>query len=313
MLTARKLKAAPVKARAPELACDVSTIFAFKIIAATLLAQIQANRLGVIAGRDPEYLHQMRVAVRRLRAVCGLYAKVLPTQALEPLITELKWFARALGPARDADVFVTEIWPPLREALRENSLCQLLDARWAAQRHTTAAKLHHTLGAPRYQRLIHDCGQWLAVDAGRAGASQRQHAELRGAAREFAGKALKRRNARLRGYGRSLKQLDDAQLHALRIQVKKLRYATDSFAPLFARKAVQELLARLSHLQNVLGQINDLRVAQQQVMAALAGRRGGAAAELRETLASWQQSRATALRDKLYAAWRGYRRSGTPW
>ena len=104
----------PVKAHAPELASGMSAIAAFKTISATLLAQMQANRQGVMEGRDPEYLYQMRVAVRRLRSLCAAYSKWLPGAALQPLIAELKWLARALGPARDADVFVSKSWPPLR-------------------------------------------------------------------------------------------------------------------------------------------------------------------------------------------------------
>jgi CHAD domain-containing protein len=103
--------AQPVKASLPEVMSDMSAIAAFKAITATLLGQMQANRQGVIEGCDPEHLHQMRVAVRRLRPLCAAYAKTLPAAALQPLRAGLKWLAHALGSARDADGFATEIWP----------------------------------------------------------------------------------------------------------------------------------------------------------------------------------------------------------
>ena len=143
-----------VKTRAPALAHDVSAIAAFKTIAATLLTQIQANRQGVIEGRDPEYLHQMRVAVRRLRSLCGDYKKVLPKAVLHSFVADLRWLGRAMGPARDTDVFVTEIWPRLRAALNEDPLLAYLDAQWASQRQASAAKVRRALAARRYRRFM---------------------------------------------------------------------------------------------------------------------------------------------------------------
>lgn len=303
----------PVKACTVDLVPDVSAIAAFNAVAAMLLGQMQANWHGALDGRDPEFLHQMRVAVRRLRSVCGAYAKVLPAAALQPHISGLKWLAHALGPARDADVFVTEIWPPLRAALSANSSRVWLDAQWAARQRTLSAKARRALASRRYQRFVLGFWRQLAADDWRAGAPAWQLAVLDGAARDFARQVIERRDGKVRGCGRTLARLDDAHLHRLRIRIKKLRYAADSFGSLFQSTAVHGMLEHVARLQDILGAINDIQVAEQQVSAALVGRRGRAVSLLRVALAAWRQAQATVLRRKLRAAWREYRRAEQFW
>lgn len=79
------------------------------------LAQLQANEHGMVSTDDPEYLHQMRVAVRRLRAGLAACASALPADPFDVIRAELKWLGARLGAARDWDVLRTESWPPLRE------------------------------------------------------------------------------------------------------------------------------------------------------------------------------------------------------
>jgi triphosphatase len=296
----------PVRARAPELVSGISAIEAFKTIANALLAQAQANRVGAIEDRDPEYLHQIRVAVRRLRALCGAYAKILPQAALQPFVAELKWLARALGPARDADVFITEIWPLLRTTLNANPLLPQLDARWAAQRHVATTKARRALMSRRYQRLMPEFERRLAADTWLTEASQEQLAVLDGPASDFARRVLERRDRKVRRHGQSITKLDDERLHVLRILIKKLRYAADSFGSLFGSAAADGMLDNLSRLQDILGSINDIHVAERHVDEALARRRGPAVTELRAALRLWCDARAKVLRRKLSKAWRAY-------
>ncbi len=305
----RKVVTPPVKACAPRLAAGVSVIAAFKVIAATLLGQMQANRQAAIKGRDPEYLHQMRVAVRRLRSLCGDYVKVLPEPAVRPRIVDLKWLAHALGPARDADVFVIDIWPPLRAALGENPLLGQLDTQWLEQRRANAVKARRALVSRRYQRFVRRFQRQLVQDTWLTGASPEQLAVLDGAASDFARRVIRRRTAKVRSRGRELLRLDAAQLHALRIRIKKLRYATDDYSSLFEGASLRRLLKYLSRLQDVLGAANDANVAYQLVTEALAGMRGHAATRLRAAVTRWRKARAVTLHRELLVAWRAYRRA----
>lgn len=300
----------PVKTHAAILATDDSGIAAFKTMAAMLLAQMQANRQGTLAGEDPEYLHQLRVALRRLRSMLGAYAKALgkPT-----LINELKWLARALGPARDADVFATEIWPPLRAALSANPLLTTLDAIWHAQQRRHAATAKRALNAKRYQRLMLTFSRWLATATWREPEAHADLERLAAPAREFAQRVLKRRDACVRDYGHSLTRCDAEQLHQLRINIKKLRYAVDAFATLFKPQAADELLIALSSLQDVLGKMNDVAVAERLISEALADQSDRAATALRTQLKNWRVTRIKALRRKLNPAWRTYRHTEKFW
>jgi CHAD domain-containing protein len=124
---------------------------------------------------------------------------------------------------------------------------------------------------------------------------------------------LAHRDARVRRHGHTLRRLDGAQLHALRIRVKKLRYLADSFGSLFERNSLHDSLTHLSRLQDVLGGLNDIRVAEQQLAAALLHRRGRAVSELRVALAAWREARTAALRHELRAAWREYRHAKQFW
>lgn len=306
----RNAQPEPVKAQTPALDPDISAIDAFKTAAGALLAQAQANRDGVIAGSDPEYLHQMRVAVRRLRALCSLYRKLLGRAALAPLAEELRWLARGLGPARDADVFAIEIWPPLRAALPAHRLLTLLDRQWLAARRAAAADARRALTSGRYQRLMLRFGRWLAGDALTETASA---AALEVSARDIARRMIARRDARVRCHGRTLSGLSEARLHALRIRIKKLRYAADTFSTLFGQDAAHKFLQSLSRLQDVLGAINDIHVAEQKVAAGLTGLHSPAVVQIREALTAWRTLHTAALRRKLEAAWRAYLRAEAFW
>ncbi|MEQ1773524.1 MAG: CHAD domain-containing protein [Burkholderiales bacterium] len=298
----------PPKMQGLRLAGSASAIEAFGVIARTLLRAIQATRRGAIAGHDPEHLHQMRVAVRRLRALCSDFAKVLPASALQPLIADIKWLAHTLGPARDADVFTLEIWPVLRAALSDHPQLAALDAQWLKQRRAKAVMVRRALMSRRFQQWIAGFRRWLRQETWRSDASPKQLAVLNGTAGDFARRVVSRCNAKVRDHGRSLAKIDALQLHALRIQVKKLRYAADSFSSLFEKPKMHRMLKRLSHLQNMLGALHDVQVAEQSVAAALAGRRGRSAIRNRVAAEEWCQARKTALRRDLHVAWRAYRR-----
>ena len=304
-----------VKVDAPRLASDDAALTAFKVIAAALLAQMQANRQGVIAGRDPEYLHHMRVAVRRLRSLCAAHADIMPRTTLQPFIAQLRWLARALGPARDADVFAIEIWPPLREVLAGDPLLPALDARWAALRQAAAGKASRALATRRYQRFVREFSSRLIEDACWMNVSSRRRRILGGAAHDFAHQLIQHHDSKVRSHGHSLKRLRPMQLHALRIQIKKLRYSVEAYGSLFERTAVRDMLAHFSLLQDILGKLNDMRVAEQQVATALAriSGAGRATRPLRAAIAQWRKARAAALHRKLRAAWRAYRHARKFW
>ena len=126
-------KPAPVKWQAPVHAKDDAASAVFSATAGAFLAQLRANEAGALAGKDPEYLHQMRVTVRRLRAILSLYSALLGKRQKTKAARELKWLARALGPARDSDVGMPGSQPGASRLSRSATDCAAAAAR-ATQR-----------------------------------------------------------------------------------------------------------------------------------------------------------------------------------
>ena len=130
---------------------------------------------------------------------------------------------------------------------------------------------------------------------------------------EFAGTVLEQRYARVRKRGRKLASLSPAELHRLRIAIKKFRYATDFFAGLYEGKRARATLKRLARLQDILGAINDAATVGTLVGEVLHGASGRHAAEARGILLGWSRGRAATLRRELGTAWKAFRAAEKFW
>src|SRR3546814_12195228 len=80
-------------------------------------SDVCSSDLPVLRNRDIEGVHQMRVALRRLRSALSLFAPALPAALTDPLIAELRWLNGPLGRKRDIDVFLAETLVPLSAKL----------------------------------------------------------------------------------------------------------------------------------------------------------------------------------------------------
>lgn len=310
---ARGERPAPVKSGAAPLAADMAVGDAFKVIVWATLTHLQANEQGVLEGRDPEYLHQMRVALRRLRSAFSVFAAVLPKTATEPLVAELKWLAGALGPARDWDVFVSETLPPIQEAFAEHAALTRLARECARLRGAADREAQHAIASARYERLLLGLAAWLAAEKWLGEPDETALATLRSPAREFAAGVLEQRYARVRKRGRKLRRLSAAELHQLRIAVKKLRYVTDFFAPLFGARRARGMPSRLARLQNILGAMNDAATVGGLMHDAFGARTGKAVSEARGVVLGWSHGRALTLKRNLRGAWITFRGAGKFW
>jgi len=302
----------PVRARPAPLTADMPVTDAFKAIMWAALDHLQANERGTLEDRDPEYVHQMRVALRRLRSALSMFAEALPEQQTEPLMDELKWLAGRLGPARDWDVFMTETLPPVQKAFGDRNGLTALGKQCARRRQAAQRRARNALESRRYQRLTLTLARWLVAESWLQQQDEVMRAGLPASTTIFAGAMLERRLARVRKRGRSLRRLSAAELHRLRIAIKKLRYAVDFFATLYEAKCVRNLLARLARLQNILGAMNDA-AAVTGLMKGLGGKSGKDFAEARGIVLDRVKGRADALKCELYPAWKAFRCSGKCW
>lgn len=252
---------APMKAMPVALTAGMTAAKALQAIAWNCLAQMQGNEHGLLYLDDPEYLHQLRVALRRLRAALGLFRMAAPRAQNAGLLRDIRWLGERLGPARDWDVLVGQTLPPLLAKLGEQHNADLLrqTTEHALRQATETARTKALSGAcravhsPRFARLLLELFAWLASGKWNAGGAFDQPAA------DFARQALKRRYRQASKCGRKMDRTEAR--HTLRIAVKKLRYASEFFTPLFNAKKVSAYGKAEAELQDILGGFNDRAVA----------------------------------------------------
>lgn len=297
--------AAPVKAVPVKLGRDMTAAQAFSAIAAGVLAQVHANERGVVDSPDPEYLHQMRVGIRRLRSAFRLFREVLGDHALAQ-IDALRRIGGALGPARDWDVFVTETLPAVRPALRAHGVAEVFETWCQKQRRSARSGSKKYLKTNTYQESLIGLGRWLATLGDDGAPPALQQSVLKCATRILAAG-----HARVLKRGRNIEHRSAEELHRLRIAVKQLRYATEFFSSLYSARAMATLRDRLVRLQDILGRINDAATVRQLLSPA--------AAEHREVITAsgmvigWCEAHAAEERAALSSAWRRFRGLRRPW
>lgn len=296
----------PAKAVVPVLDRSLSAGAAFCIIAGNALAQAQANEHGVIHGDDPEYLHQMRVGIRRLRSAFRLFRELLGDAAAAQE-EALRVVAAGLAPARDWDVLVTETLPVFAATLAPHRGTPALIAACEQQRQLARKNAKKSIKTNTYNKSMMALGCLLAT----AGNDPDNRA-LQQPARACATQILAAWHARVLRRGRRLDRRSSAELHRLRIAVKQLRYAVEFFNGLYAPRRMATLRDRLMRLQDILGRINDAAgVASLVGSAAATGSRDVRAAA--DMLAGCCEARAATGRVLLKPAWRRFRAAPQPW
>lgn len=259
------------KARPLSLSKKMTVGQAFQAIAANCLQQIQANHEGVMQGHV-ESLHQMRVGLRRLRSALGMFKELLGLPpALQP---ELDWLVGALGDARDWDVLAGTTLPALAEELQEleavgGDVAETLDGAMLEQLQQAASSVtaeHHAqaaaaAGSGRYTRLMLELARWLQLRGWRDTAGNDALRQLKQPVPGFARQILRQDQRRLLKRGHDLQKASPQTRHRARIAAKKSRYATEFFASLYPAGKVRSYVGVLSGLQDELGWLNDLAVA----------------------------------------------------
>ncbi|MCX7156941.1 MAG: CYTH and CHAD domain-containing protein [Rhodocyclales bacterium] len=240
----------PFKAEAVTLSAAMPPFEAFLRIALSCLEHLQQNHAGALSSDDPEYIHQMRVATRRLRAAMRLFAPALPEHLAESLRAPLSALTKELGRARDLDVLLTEIANPVLSALPNEPRLLALASDITNRRYTAHAQAVALLAAPDYGRMLLTALESLHAMP----ATAAPMIELL----SFAAERLKRLRKKLRRLAVAADIEDPASLHALRIGVKRLRYALEFFSPLTPERASRPVLKQLTAVQDTLGQLNDL-------------------------------------------------------
>jgi triphosphatase len=261
LITGRKPRAVgavPV-AVAPGMSCQA----AFQIIARACLHQIVANQALARDG-DSEGLHQARVGLRRLRAAISLFGGMLLDTHCDAIKRELEWITGELGPARELDVFIKRVVMPATAGKSQQPGVATLTRDLRRRRREAFGRARSAIESDRFGALVLDIAGWIE-----AGDWTRNADDLARAIRDrpiaiAASAEMKRRRKKIVKRGTTLAELNPARRHRMRIQAKKLRYASEFFGAAFPGKKAarrrQEFIATLERLQDTLGDLNDISV-----------------------------------------------------
>jgi triphosphatase len=289
------------QARAVRLQRKMTVVEACRTLLWECIAHLQGNHDVVLHGDDAEGVHQMRVALRRMRSAISIFAEHMPPA--DDLQTELKWLATTLGEARDLDVFLQETLPPMCEQLAHPGLDKLeKNARRAQQ--TAYAAIAAALDSQRYQRLLLQLGIWMEQ------ASASTHNMTLD---EFASTILQKRHRQLRKHGKRWHGMSGEERHAARIAAKKLRYAAEFFASLYSKDQTQPYLRRLARLQDTLGELNDMAVTDRLIARLMGARPSRELGEVPLVVMNWNAQSTRRKLKKLKTRWNRFADTAPFW
>ncbi len=253
---------AAVKAQAPPFGAETTLDAAIGLLLRQSLAHFLGNWPALESADADEAVHQIRVALRRLRSLLAVLRRAFPAGEVDILRAEAKRIADAFGQARDWRVFSELVADGLGRRLPGvrglTALRALADARAQAGREAGAA----ALAARATTRFVLALQVYICTHGWRNAASEAELRALGEPAAAFAAEALERSSNRLKKRARGFENLAPEARHDMRIALKQLRYAVDFFGPLFKPAADVETFARrAAALQEMLGAANDATVA----------------------------------------------------
>jgi inorganic triphosphatase YgiF len=248
-------------ARDPELNPGMTAGRAFTLIGRACLRHLVAN-VPAVMERDSNALHQMRVALRRLRAAISLFSPVVADDRVVAIKSELKWLAQEFGPARNLDTLLVEVIRPLQKRHPTEPGLASIGNMFARKRLKSYRQALAAVQSARFRRLVLDTVEWIEIGPWSTSEDALMRARRDMPVEVYAAGELSQRRKKIRRRGARIEALNPEQLHRLRIQVKKARYATEFFSSLFrgkkCAKQCKAIKSCLMQLQNNLGKINDI-------------------------------------------------------
>lgn len=225
------------------------------------ITQFIGNWPALLEASRPESIHQMRVALRRLRAALGQFEKIFPGAGFRPYRDVAKRLSNELGPARDHDVLIALINEGPRAALPAEVTFDRLLGIIAERRDADYRRAKDALREPETSRFILELQAFVAARGWRNRLSADRLPDLGSPAVYLATGALERLYQRARRLGKNIMRRDSEARHELRIALKNLRYCCEFFASLYDRGKVRKFIKAATALQDSLGEHNDAAVA----------------------------------------------------
>lgn len=241
-------------------------------IMGSCLRHLLNNMDAVILGRNPEGIHQMRVALRRLRVAFSLLTRE-QREVLSSLVHSSKTIANILGASRDAEILLSDLTLPVARKLGREGEFVGLARQLELAREQTFQSAVECLSSEEFRVFVLELAAttqlrpWLSV--------RDSHAAMEADVRRFRSQHLARRTRQCRKAVRRAGRLEAETLHDLRIRLKKFRYTLEFFETVDDGKAKRRLIKIVSGLQEILGEMNDILVAREQLRAMISQSRAG--------------------------------------
>lgn len=230
---------------------------AFRRLLSHLADTIDATWQGTVDDVDPEFLHDLRVAVRRTRSVLAQGRRVLPEPVRRSSQEAFGWLGTATGRPRDLDVYLIG-WDEYVAPLGPEVAGHLAPVHEHIRREARVAHegLAAALRSARYRELMEGWRAWLAQPG--AGGKEPEGAQPIG---RLAIARTEAAQARLLARGRAIGPDSPAEdLHELRKDAKKLRYVLECFGSLYPAPPRKRFVQLLKALQDNLGEHQDAEV-----------------------------------------------------
>jgi triphosphatase len=224
------------------------------------LAHYLRSEPAARAGRN-EGVHQMRVAMRRLRSMLSGVKEMLPEAEWRWVSDEIEVLTVGLSAARNLDVFAAELLEPAREKAPDQPGWDTLDNAMERARSDAHRRVGEEIRSPRHTASVLRLLRWFEGRGWRQATGGEPTPALRLAIGAAAPEMLDRWRKKVRQRSRHFRRLSARQRHRLRIAVKKLRYATELLGSLYNGSDTQPFVKRLKRVQDELGHANDVRVA----------------------------------------------------
>ena len=274
---------------------------------------LQANEPAAGEG-NPDGVHQMRVALRRMRTALSLLRREIPSATMLELGGEAKWAAAGLGAARGWDVFLGTTLD--RPARLQDAGIDFDGLRQAAEPSRAAGyvSVRETLCSARFARFQLSLSQWIARRGWHGEVDRDGLGVLAEPAWTFAVRVLGRLHRRALRQGAHFRRLSADERHQLRITLKKLRYASEFFLPLCPEPdQVRHFLRRLSGLQEALGLDHDAATTRPLLQEVGRASRSTGVHQALGVVIGWQARDGLAAREQLAARWRRFRATPPFW
>jgi triphosphatase len=300
----------PVRAEALKFPADATLDVAIEIVINDALGQFVANWPALTETHDRESIHQMRVALRRLRTALAFVNRVLPCPEFEIFRAEAKQIASAFGPARNWDAFkaLVEVGP-LTHYARDKGFEALLTAT-EERRLTAYAIAQEVIEDPSTTRFVLKLRAFLARRAWRSALSGAELLRLTEPAKVFAGETLERLHKRALKRGRRPSQKPPEKRHEVRIALKKIRYTAEFFHFFFS--GARPYVRAVAQLQEGLGAFND-EASATHLLRDIEAAAGPQAAKAAGIVLGWCERGTVTADDNLRKSWKSFRRTRPFW